>query len=230
MTTELTDQLKGLALVLFDAGAFLDKSRSPEGKGFRLKLHEKDPNAPLSPFYLNLRTPDNPKSGPLTPELVQAVGAAMCQVVEEAAVPYDAIAGIPRAGEPFAAAVHASVVAETLPLLHFEKIEEGGTRRIGRLILPEECRARSLLLVDDLVTGADTKREAVQSAIAEGLRAYHIVVLLDRQQGGSADLLKEGVRVWSCFTIRDLLWLYVETEKITHADYVECTTYLDAAA
>ena len=230
MTQALSDQLKDLALALFDAGAFLDKRRSPDGKGFRLKLHEKDPGAPLSPFYLNLRTPDNPKPGPLTPELVRAIGAAMYQVVEEGAVPYDAIAGIPRAGEPFAAAFHAALVGETMPLFHFEKIEEGGTRRIGRLVMPEKRRARSLLLVDDLVTGADTKREAVQSAVAQGLWAYHIVVLLDRQQGGSADLLKEGIRVWSCFTIRDLLWLYVEAGRITHDDYVEITSYLDAAA
>ncbi len=28
--------------------------------GFKLKLHEKNPEAPLSPIFFNLRTEDNP--------------------------------------------------------------------------------------------------------------------------------------------------------------------------
>ena len=71
-----------LAQALLEVGAILtaesdhplvitrDGSDGPE-RGFRLKLHEKTPLAPLSPIYLNLRTPDNPKPGPLTLEIVE---------------------------------------------------------------------------------------------------------------------------------------------------------------
>ena len=43
-----------LALELFHCGAFKNKTRSAEGLGYTLKLHEKHPEAPLSPFYMNL--------------------------------------------------------------------------------------------------------------------------------------------------------------------------------
>lgn len=226
MNKALSGQPRELALALFDAGAFLDKRRSPEGKGFRLKLHEKDPNAPLSPFYLNLRTADNPKPGPLTAELVGRIGSAMYLLVEEKGVPYHAIAGIPRAGEPFANAFLAAIQGEPVPLHRFEKVEEGGMRRIGALTPPPLRKGNRLLLIDDLVTGADTKLEAVGSAQEAGFVVHNIAVLLDRQQGGSADLLQRGIHVWAAFTIGDLLWTYVEEQRIAHADYVECANYL----
>src|SRR5690348_5683602 len=34
---------------------FKTKKDSPGGEGFRLKLHQSKPDAPLSPFYLDLR-------------------------------------------------------------------------------------------------------------------------------------------------------------------------------
>ena len=40
---------------IFEIGVFQDITSSPEGKGFRLEKHEKEPNAPLSPFYIDYR-------------------------------------------------------------------------------------------------------------------------------------------------------------------------------
>ena len=51
------------ARMLFALGAFQDRRASPQGRGFRLKLHERNPSAPLSPFYFSLRAADNPKAG-----------------------------------------------------------------------------------------------------------------------------------------------------------------------
>ena len=59
-----------LADELFDLGAI-------QFGNFKLKLHEKNPNAPLSPIYLNLRTPDNPKPGNLTLKIVAQIGRLM---------------------------------------------------------------------------------------------------------------------------------------------------------
>lgn len=68
-----------LGLRYYDVGAFKDKSHPTavqrgEERGFKLKTHEKQPDLPLSLFYFNLRTDDNPKPGPLTPELVAESG------------------------------------------------------------------------------------------------------------------------------------------------------------
>lgn len=62
-----TQAEEDLALKLFDIGAV-------QFGEFKLKLHEKNPDAPLSPIFFNFRTPDNPKPGPLTDEVLDLVG------------------------------------------------------------------------------------------------------------------------------------------------------------
>ena len=65
----LTGDHAKLAQLLFKVGAI-------KFGAFKLKLHEKDPDAPLSPIYLNLRTdrhPENP--GPLTDEMMNLIGS-----------------------------------------------------------------------------------------------------------------------------------------------------------
>jgi hypothetical protein len=47
--------------MMFNSGAM-------EFKPKKLKHHEKDPGAPPSPYFFNIRTPDNPKPGQLMPE------------------------------------------------------------------------------------------------------------------------------------------------------------------
>lgn len=90
-----------IALELFDVGAFMDKTKSKEGKGFKLVLHEKEPDAPLCPFYLSLRTPDHPtKPGPLTPEIIMDIAHNLYRLSIQSRLKYDCVAGIPEAGIP----------------------------------------------------------------------------------------------------------------------------------
>ena len=81
-------------------------------RGFILKLHEKS-DAPLSPIFLNLRTPDNPKPGPLTPEIVNLAASCMQALELEKRLTFDAIVGVPQAGELFATAF-SSTCRETM--------------------------------------------------------------------------------------------------------------------
>src|SRR3972149_2470184 len=92
---------------LWELGAVKTEEHPPavqwgNERGFLLKAHEENPNLPLSPFFLNLRTPDNPKPGPLTPDVVQLIAKAMHTLARQFSIAYDAVAGIPNAGDPFA--------------------------------------------------------------------------------------------------------------------------------
>src|SRR3989344_4810594 len=91
-----------LAIALLDDGAVLTaaschplvverKGQNGKERGFKLKLHEKNPLAPLSPFYLNLRTPDNPKPGPLTPEVVDLGAYCMLLLARRRKLEYDVV-------------------------------------------------------------------------------------------------------------------------------------------
>jgi len=217
--------LTALGLEIFDVGAFLDKTKSPEGKGFKLKLHEQHPEAPLSPFYLNLRTPDN-KEGPLTPEVVEAISKQMYRYARMHGLVFDYVVGVPRAGEPFAQAF-VELAARHVRLLTLGKAETGDHRMIvvgkqDKELIPDS----PALLLDDLVTRADSKLEAIACLEEMGLVVGDVLVLLDRQQGGKEQLADASYSLHSLFTIRDLLDLLREENRITSEIHGECLAYL----
>lgn len=218
--------LGSLGLLLYDVGAFQDKSRSPEGKGFRLKLHEKNPTAPLSPYYMNLRTPDNPKPGPLTPDVVRMIGYSLYSFSEQLGLEYDYVVGIPRAGDPIAKAFWAAIPPNKIVnLLKLQKIDLEGGRKIGESVTGAYTAGKIVLGIDDLITKADTKREAIISLTGVGLIVKDLLLLIDREQGGPEELEKEGVRANAAFTISELLVLYLRTKRIDKKTYDEIVKY-----
>lgn len=214
---------RALGLALYDIGGVLDRKRSPEGKGFRLKLHERDATAPLSPFYLNLRTPDNPKPGPLTPELVRESAQHLWTLATEQRVhDVHCVAGVPRAGDPFARALSERV---GIPFLTLRK-EESGARREVTGIDGIATAGHKVLLLDDLVTKADSKLEAIKVLEGAGLTVRAVLVLVDREQGGAAELNARGYALHTLFTITALLDLYVAEGRMTDAERTDIVTYL----
>ncbi|OGG93848.1 hypothetical protein A2609_01205 [Candidatus Kaiserbacteria bacterium RIFOXYD1_FULL_47_14] len=196
-------------------------------RGFLLKLHEKNPEAPLSPFFLNLRTPDNPKPGPLTPEIVEFAARCMRDVQANRGLSFDATAGIPRAGDPFAKALARLYGMNAIVL---EKIERDGKRCVA---LPSDfwlpARIKKALGVDDLITKADSKREAIGVWRGVGLEVTDILVLVDREQGGREELAGLGCTLHSVFTITELLDLYVDAGKMTSHLRIDIHAYLARA-
>jgi hypothetical protein len=96
----LQHALRKLALSFYTHGVFKD-SAHPDAillngeKGFKLKAHDSRPDLPPSPFFLNLRTSENPKPGPLTPAMVQEAGRLMCQKSIQLGLAYQHVVGLP---------------------------------------------------------------------------------------------------------------------------------------
>lgn len=224
------DARYNLAMALMNVGAILtSESDHPlvvtrgDERGFKLKLHESKPSAPLSPIYLNLRTPDNPKAGPLTPEIVDLAALCMLDAVESIRSEFDSVAGLPNAGDPFAESL-ARYTGK--PLLMLGKLTSGETRRIATITKPIPDNVMSTLLVDDLVTGADSKLEALNVVRGAGLVACNVVVLVDRGQGGRKELIEAGCDLHAVFGILELLNMYVEARKLSEATFHRIVTYL----
>ena len=234
-----------VADLLFERGAVLDKSQSLDGrptrvgersddKGFRLKLHEKNPNAPLSPFYINLRTPQNPKPGPLTDDDIFLIGQLMFRNAVERHLFYDFIAGVPYAGNPIAKAFQKAAEVSRrclVPVLQLIKEESADTRSIVSLhpfIKP--VPDMQVILVDDICTRAGTKLEAVKVLESAGLIVKDILVLVDRQQGGAMELLRAGYRLHDIFTVRDLFAYYNRRRVVSREVCDEINDYLDSGS
>ena len=185
---------------------------------FKLKLHEKNPDAPLSPIYLNIRD--------LTEHLYALIGDLLHDlVVEERLDNVDYVIGIPKAGEPIGRAL-AKAIGK--PLLRIEKIEADGGGRISSNILDPFEKGSSVLLVDDLVTKANTKREAIESVEANGLKVKATLVLYDREQGGLAELNAEGQKTIAVSRLSEALEFFVKRKNITSEKMKEVMDYIAA--
>jgi orotate phosphoribosyltransferase len=64
-----------------------------------------------------------------------------------------------------------------------------GTRRYIEGVLPQRCRAA---IVDDVVTTGASLFRAIRAVEEEGCQVVKVAALLDRQQGGSERLRREG--------------------------------------
>lgn len=221
------------ALELFEAGAVLTiaaphelllEREGPHGKerGFRLKQHEKNPAAPLSPLRFNLR---GGREGPLTAYHFDLAARLMRTVEMEAKLEYDTVVGIPQAGEPFAAALVR--LANNKKKLTLRKKENG--RKITSLAGFVPAGVRKALLVDDVVTGADSKLEAIEVLRRHGVEVTDVLVLIDRQTSaevGRKALEKVGCRLHSVFTVNQLVNLYHEKGALNDDVYAIIREYL----
>ncbi len=144
----------------------------------------------LSPYYVDLRLiPSNPEA------FKRAIGFYTV-TLEPVIKRSSRLVGIPTAGVPYAA-VLAFNFAKPFLYLRKEAKDHGQRRRIEGIIFPGD----KVVLLDDVVTTGKNIMEAVDAIRAEGGVVKDAVVLLDRQQGGKAQLMKMGVRLRSYATI-----------------------------
>ena len=195
-----------LAKQLFDVDAI-------KFGAFRLKLHEKKPDAPLSPIYVDLRILRS------FPEVMDST----IEVYEELthALKFDVLADVPTAATPIVALLSHSM---RIPMIS-PRLEEKAHGLSGKIdgVFHE---GQVALLVDDLVTRAESKLEAISILQTSGLVVRDIAVLVDREQGGIEKLRKAGYTCWSVFKLSGLLSFYLDNGKIDRSLYDRVLTYL----
>jgi orotate phosphoribosyltransferase len=81
------------------------------------------------------------------------------------------------------------------------------------------CKGNIAILIDDLITKADSKFSAISVLEENGLRVNDIVVLVDREQSGVRELGKRGYACHVAFKLRELLDIYLESGKISREQY-----------
>jgi orotate phosphoribosyltransferase len=183
---------------------------------FALRLHQDHPNEPLSPVYANLRN---------LPELL--LGKVGSNIAKSTTVDFDIFAGIPSAGDPIAEAFGRSISRH--PIHIFDK---EGTAVARKIVASEDApmgEGSKLVLVDDLITGSETKLEAITAAEHLDYQVVGIAVLLDREQGGVDRLRDLGYPVYAPFTLSQLLNYYLETKQITPEQFGSVQEYRKSA-
>ena len=145
-----------------------------------------------SPIYLDLRLLVS------DPALMRTVARALAGLL--AGLSCERIAAIPYGGLPIGQAV---ALETGMPLIYPRReVKDYGTKKaIEGAYEPGE----TVVVLDDLVTTGASKLEAIAPLTEAGLVVKDIVVLVDRGQGGAAELAAHGLRLHAVFTLGALL-------------------------
>ncbi|KXK10167.1 MAG: Orotate phosphoribosyltransferase [Microgenomates bacterium OLB23] len=183
---------------------------------FVLKLHETQPDAPLSPIYFNLRN---------LPEVVlHQMALAMADIPDKEKPAF--CVGIPQAGEPIGLAYAAATGIPHVQILEKKETPE------GRTIVPASAHKNvhgPVRVIDDLVTQGHTKIETINAIRTMGIAITDLTVLIDREQGARADLAAAGVELRAVFTMKQLLNYFLRVGHIDQARYAQVTAYMQGS-
>lgn len=197
----LTDAQEILVLMLYHIKAI-------KFGDFKMKVHDEYPEAPLSPVYIDLRmlrrdVPTKQKAVVTYAELVRQLD-------------FDLLADVPTAATPVVSSLSDKLEIGMITPRTDAKAHGTGTKIDG---LTVEDKGKTALLVDDLITTAASKLEAVRILRSEGIVVRDVLVLIDREQGGKEALAKEGLTLHAAFTMKQMLDFYLRVGTITKEVY-----------
>ena len=167
----------------------------------------------ISPFYLDLRVLVS------HPPILHDAALAMAQVLGP--LKFDRIAAIPYAAMPIGTAI---ALEMNRPMIYPRREKKDyGT---GRAIEGEFNKGETAVVIDDVITTGLSKIEAIEPLTAAGLKVRDIVVLVDREQGGAAELTARGYCVHATLKIRAMMNALKETGKVSEKEYDEVMRFL----
>jgi len=168
-----------------------------------------------SPVYLDLRRlvsfPD---------VLDLAVEAYIDQLVK---LKYDTIAGVPYAALPIA-----SIAASKLqqPMVYPRK--EAKTHGTGQMVEGVFEPGQVAVMVEDVITSGGSILTAAETLKSVGLQVTDAVVLVDREQGGLANLAEQGISAHAVLKFSEILLELKVAGLIDAETYGMVTDYLKA--
>ncbi len=163
----------------------------------------------MSPYYLDLRMVP---SDPQTYKLEIAAYEAIVKEIGENTI--DVVAGVATAGVTISSPL-AYLLGKPMVYVRREEKEHGLGKQVEGAVRPG-WRA---LVVDDLVTTGESMVSAIEALRKAGCVVKDSVVLVDRLEGGKANLAAAGVKLSSFTDVKDLVETLYQSKKVTKGDY-----------
>ncbi|MBI2208900.1 orotate phosphoribosyltransferase [Candidatus Woesearchaeota archaeon] len=166
-----------------------------------------------SPIYVNLRVL------PSYPESMEAVSDELSKLVKK--LKPDIVAGAETAGIPLSTAIS---LKTGIPMIYVRKKPKNyGTMDMVEGVLE---KGKKVVLVDDMATNAYSKLNFVEGIKHAGGIIKDVVIVLDREQGGTEALAKEGIKLHSLITLKELLNYMKNKDMIDDDKLNEILLYL----
>ncbi len=166
-----------------------------------------------SPIYIDLRL--------LVSRPALLAQAAQGYAALLAGLDCERIAGVPYAALPIGTAV---ALASGKPLIYNRK--EAKQHGLGKLIEGAWQPGERVVVIEDVITSGGSIINTVDLLRAVGLVVEHVIVLIDREQGGVEKLAQAGIRAHSVFTFTAILDALAAQNLVEPAKLQEVRTFL----
>jgi uridine monophosphate synthetase len=168
-----------------------------------------------SPIYVDLRLLVS------RPALLQMAAHAYAEILRT--IPCERIAGVPYAALPIGTAV--SLTAD-VPLIYPRK--EAKAHGLGKDIEGLWQPGERVVVIEDLITSGGSTITTAERLRAAGLIIEHVIVLIDREQGGVDKLAAAGITAHSVFRLTEMLDTLVASGHLSEDKRAEVLTFLKA--
>ena len=166
-----------------------------------------------SPVYVDVRVL------PSTPASFSTAVDELVKKVKEMKV--DVVAGAETAGIPIAAAI---AIKAKLPMIYVRKRPKSyGTMSFIEGILE---KGQKVVLIDDMITDGRSKVRFIEGIRKEEAICEDVLVIIDREQGGTETLAAENVKLHSLITLKEVLEYMKKKELVDEDNYNITTKYL----
>jgi len=162
-----------------------------------------------SSYYLDLRVV------PSSPDVyAQAIEAYRSMADEIGQKSFDVVAGVATAGVAISSPL-AFILKK--PMVYVRKEEKG--HGLGRQVEGATRPGQRALVIDDLVTTGGSIISAVEALRKTGCVVKDTAVLVDRLEGGRANLAAAGVRLTAYVQITELVEILYNGKMMTKGDF-----------
>ena len=116
-----------------------------------------------------------------------------------------AIGGLTLGADPIASAVSYTSALKGNPINTFIVRKMAKDHGLKKAIEGDVKKGDKVVIIDDVVTTGSSTVEAIQRAKEFGLIVVKVYVLVDRQEGGKENILKEGVEYEALIELQEML-------------------------
>ena len=140
------------------------------------------------------------KEATTKPLLLKTITEKASETIKRRNIKADYVGGVALGGVPLATALS---LETDLPLILVRKEDKGyGTG--GRLVGSFE-KGKKVVLIEDATTKATSSIPAVKALRDAGLMVEYLIVVVDREEGATENLKKEGIELIPLAKLSDLL-------------------------